>query len=31
MIADKITFAYAIGLIMTSALAIYLYFKLKRK
>jgi len=30
MITGNIVFAYAVGLIMTSLLAIYLYFKLKK-
>lgn len=29
--ADKITFAYAVGLIMTSLLAIYFYFRLRKQ
>ena len=31
MITGNIVFAYAVGLIMTSLLAIYLYFKLKKQ
>jgi len=31
MIADKISFVYAFGFLMTSLLAIYLYFKFKKE